>query len=562
VSSSITLAHDQKLHNAELDRFLAKLLFVEGAAFNDCRSQHESTCHEGTREDILRDVTNWADGDSTETIFWLSGMAGTGKSTIARTIAQSLRNNSQLAASFFFSRGQGDLGHAGKFFSTLAYQMAIAFPKIGEHISKAIRDQPDITHKAMFEQYDKLIIGPIRESRANSLQYPRCIIVVDALDECSYQQDIELILRLFASTSDMNQLKLRIFLTSRPDNPIPLGFREMSSIVHRDLTLHHVPRSIVEEDILKFMKHKFDRIRVKRNQDCDWPGEQTIIDLVKHADGLFIFAATACRYVDGPQGTSPAKRLCQLLERSVGSSVAPVQRRLGCLTQTLDEMYTTILQNSIIGDYDEEEKAEAAERFRQVVGSIVVLDDVLTVKDLGVFLMGSDEANSTRIVRETLDSLHSVLDAEDPNVPVRLLHPSFRDFLFDAQRCIDRHFWIDKRLVHHDLAGCCLRDMSKHLRKNICQLSTPGPLSTDHRHHITRYIPPHLQYACQHWVSHVREGKFSIQDDGEVHRFLQEHFLHWLEALSILGRTAESLAMIMALEALPTVSMRTRRMRG
>jgi hypothetical protein len=202
-----------ELHNAELDRFLA-MLFVAGAAFNDCRSQHESTCHEGTREDILRDVMNWADGDSTETIFWLSGMTGTSKSTIARTIAQSLRNNSQLAASFF-SRGQGDLGHAGKFFSTLAYQMSIAFPEIREHVSKAIRDQPDITHKDMFEQYDKLI-GPIRESRANSLQYPRCIIVVDALDDCSNQQDIELILRLFASTSDMNQLKLRVFLTTIP----------------------------------------------------------------------------------------------------------------------------------------------------------------------------------------------------------------------------------------------------------------------------------------------------------------------------------------------------------
>jgi hypothetical protein len=67
-------------------------------------------------------------------------MAGTGKSTIARTVARKLADQNRLGASFFFSRGQGYLSHAKKFFTTITLQLAYAFPALKPYICKAISE--------------------------------------------------------------------------------------------------------------------------------------------------------------------------------------------------------------------------------------------------------------------------------------------------------------------------------------------------------------------------------------------------------------------------------------
>jgi hypothetical protein len=46
-----------------------------------------------------------------------------------------------------------------------------------------------------------------------------------------------------------------------------------------------------------------------------------------------------------------------------------------------------------------------------------------------------------------------------------------------------------------------------------------------------------------------------LSDDGIVHRFLQEHLLHWLEGLSLLQKTSESILMAQQLVSVIPVSM-------
>jgi MoxR-like ATPase len=79
-------------------------------------------------------------------IFWLNGLAGTGKSTIARTVARRYFDQKRLGASFFFSRGGGDVGHAQKFFTSLATQLARNVPQIQRFISDTITEQNDIAN--------------------------------------------------------------------------------------------------------------------------------------------------------------------------------------------------------------------------------------------------------------------------------------------------------------------------------------------------------------------------------------------------------------------------------
>jgi hypothetical protein len=111
------------VENSTLDHLLSMLPVASEAAFNSLHNQHEPTCLLNTRAELLKDITAWVDGPDERSIFWLNGIAGTGKSTVARTIARTYYNRGDLRASFFFSRGGGDLSNANKLVTTLARQL-------------------------------------------------------------------------------------------------------------------------------------------------------------------------------------------------------------------------------------------------------------------------------------------------------------------------------------------------------------------------------------------------------------------------------------------------------
>ena len=172
-------------------------------------------------------------------IFWLNGMAGMGKSTIASTVAQKFSQAGQLGGSFFFSRGTGDLGHAEKFVATVAFQLAHSIPLLREHICNAIRLNEDIIRQGgLRNQWKELIIGPL--SQLTPHQNFRLMLVVDALDECEDERDIKGILQLFAEAKDLTTVDFKVFVTSRPETPIRIGFRDMPEIIHQDRALHNI----------------------------------------------------------------------------------------------------------------------------------------------------------------------------------------------------------------------------------------------------------------------------------------------------------------------------------
>ena len=115
-------------------KLLAKLPVAEGATFDSRHQRHESKCLPETREQLLDEIDTWCKTSGGACIYWLSGMAGTGKSTIARTIAHRLAEEGILGARFFFSKGQGDVGNATKFFTTIAALLVENIPSLKPHV--------------------------------------------------------------------------------------------------------------------------------------------------------------------------------------------------------------------------------------------------------------------------------------------------------------------------------------------------------------------------------------------------------------------------------------------
>lgn len=531
----VRLEHNQAL--AEQDRQLDRLPYADGAAFDSRQRECEPPCIPDTRVDLLRQLQEWAISQG-KSIFWLNGMAGTGKSTVARTIAQELSNLKRLGASFFFSRGAGDLGRAAKFVTTVAYQLS-HIPFIRPHICEAIAQDSSIIRQGLRNQWKKLILEPFEKlSNSRGLNFT---LIVDALDECEDEENIKLLLQLFVETKDLTDVKLKILITSRPEMPIRTGFQDMTDIVYQDLVIHDIPRSIVEKDISVYLEHELRKIRRTHKISSSWPGEKEFQLLVHKSECLFIYIATVCRFI-GDQYWPPQERLPLILQGNDTSGGSQ-----------LDYMYSEVLKQSIFQSRSDQERAELSERFKLIIGSIVMLLDVLSATALANLLSVSIEQ-----VNVTLHPLHSVLNIpKNQDLPIRLLHTSFRDFLLDGQRCQDVYANLDENEIHENLINSCLRLMSTTLKRDICHLKIPGARAKDLQNDtIDSHLSKEVQYACRYWLDHLdrlnhdRRIRCGLHDGGQIHDFLKIHLLHWLEALSLMRKVTEGVIMILKLDSM------------
>ncbi|KAI0469031.1 vegetative incompatibility protein HET-E-1 [Xylaria cf. heliscus] len=520
---------------------LAKLPVANGASFDSHAEEHNPVCLPNTRTDLLREITEWAENHDAKAVYWLNGMAGTGKSTISRTLAHTFAKRGSLGASFFFKRGESDRGSITKFFSTIASQLIVRVPKAAIHVQNTIDADPNITGKAMGEQFQKLILDPLSGISGDDYQNHSYVIIIDALDECEQEEDIKLLIKLLSDSKMLRSPWLRIFLTSRPELPIRLGF-EVIDGEYQDLVLHEIAEPVIEHDIAVFFKNELADIKLhynnsvpeKRRLPPSWPGQANIDILVTMAVPLFIFAATTCRFIAQRKMGNPDAQLKEVL-----------QYRTKSQESQLDATYLPVLYYMVTG-LTRRKKAEVLGRFHQIIGVVITLANPLSISALAKVLDLPEN-----IISDHFDLLHSVLSVpSSPQEPVRLLHLSFRDFLLDPEKC-DNPFWINERETHHQLATDCLRIMSEKLKADICNVGNPGTRISSIGHgKINNNLPPEVQYACRFWSYHLEQGEWRISDDDQVWTFLTAHFLHWLEALSWIGRMSEALHAIKTLQSL------------
>lgn len=196
---------------------------------------------------------------------------------------------------------------------------------------------------------------------------------------------------------------LRIFLSSRPEILVRHGFYQMPETEHRDFVLHNISPSIVDHDISIFLEHNLSLIKQECFLDTGWPGEQIIRSLVQNASGLFIWAATTYRFVrEGKRFAQ--KRLNTILKSSNTSASAPENH--------LDEIYVTVLKQSISPDFTDEEKENSYCILRHIIGCLMILFSTLSANSLCKLLHVTRQD-----IDQTLDGLHALEYPRGPSHP-------------------------------------------------------------------------------------------------------------------------------------------------
>ena len=465
----------------------------------------------------------------------MNGLAGTGKTTIAQTIAERIFSDGRLGASFFCSRDFSDRSNLHFIFPTLAVQLARTYTKFRSVFVPLVQSDPGIAEQSLYNQMKELIVNPLIESDVST------VIVIDALDECKDVEPASAILSVLGQFVSKVP-KVKFLVTGRPERRIREGFRLPLLAEATDVfVLHDVEPSLIGDDIRRFLSRSFLETAGRQCGLDGWPTEEQLDLLCERAAGLFTYAVATVKFVDH-RNNDPKEQLDRLL-RSPESSALEGKATLK-ENATLDSLYASILLEAFGGDDPEDDPI-----VRSVLGAVI-----LAVNPLSPFAIATLLSLSAKSVFHRLLSIHSLLILQDVDQPVRPFHKSFPDFIVDPTRCINDRFRVSPPSQHLELLVGCLELMNQKLEKNMCNLPD-GVINSevaDLQERNERYIDPALQYACKSWHRHLVDEHTARMPKvvSTLHRFLEKKFLFWLEVLSVLGATRE------AVDALDIVAKR------
>ena len=487
-------------------------------------------CSKDTRVAVLNTITNWINDPNSPPIFWLHGLAGTGKSTIARTIGVKAEEAGYTTASFFFSRtgaaGQRDPAYV---FPTLAHQLATGHSQLHQMIGDAVIKSPDIDYAVAFKQFQTLIGTPLDAFCVESEGTGSILIVLDALDECQgiEEKRPQEILTCLCVHAYQAAGRIRILLTSRPEHYLRRELAPQPQVVEYDL---HQDDETAQGDITRFLEARLPLIPHELGILVeDWPRKEDVQTLSEKSGCLFIFAKTALRFIANDHVMDPPRQMDILLGMGEGT-VNPYS--------PLDQLYLQVLESAFS---KERVPDDIFICFRRVVGCIILSQDALPVSVI------ANIANySVKEVMAMLLRLRSVIlcssppgtiNQQDSELLPHPYHPSFPNYLVDSKRCSNSDFTIIKPEMHRFIVLRCFELMKGVLHRNILDLYDTYILNQDIpdlEAKVQSHITPEAAYACRFWLDHLLESEIDHSILMALDEFLSVQFLWWCEALSLL----------------------------
>ncbi|KAJ7849224.1 hypothetical protein B0H14DRAFT_3452596 [Mycena olivaceomarginata] len=408
---NITHMHGDVKNSAPTQNFIKEKLANHLATKHEYTDQSKSLCAANTRTEIQADIKQWLSPQPSNCahIFWIMGIAGSGKSTLSATIVNNLRQEgTPVAAQFFISRNIPETIDPSKIIPTLAKQLAESSLAAAHIIHGTLRKGFPPSQK---EQVQTLLLAPIQElSKSSSM----VIIVIDALDELQNAAESAMEILSPIATRDIPG-NVRFIITSRPEHWADISrSKTLKLAVFKQHTL--MTKSSVHE------VHNFIVTRMKTITPAnweDWPTADQVSQLSRAADGLFHYAATALQWITvqiRKDGKSCRSRIWgQFTQKGIGQ---------------LEDLYKLILTSFEDIEGPEPPDQQRLSSFRQIIGTILVLQRPLTMQQIIVLL--ADIWEEEFDVAHFLRQFHSVLipgttaSFEDATPQ---MHKSFRDYI-------------------------------------------------------------------------------------------------------------------------------------
>lgn len=481
-------------------------------------------CLPHTRTTVLGQLHNFTtdDSEAAADVFLLTGLAGTGKTTVAQSLCIDFDRKTP-GASFFATRTSAERRDPKNIIQTIVYQLAVQNVTNRTAISEALRNDRDITTRPLTEQVQDLFTNPLLTLEGST---SRILIVIDALDECNIIDGVEggQLIPLIVSGIRKMRGRVRLVITSREERTIMEMFERLG--LQSSIRLQKIEDAIVRADIVLYYNHYFRQIaRRERFPDGSWPAKPDFDQLVQLTGKLFVFAAVVIRLVGHPR-YDPIERLKAILGVSNNDDS-------GLTFGSLDELYLDILKKAV-QDSDGVIDDTLVTRVRKVIGALVLLQSPLTPATLSE-LLGEKLSSITGDI-EHLSAVLTIPD--DTSQPPTIFHPSLADFVLS--RCKDLRFKINAQVFHASATQRCLFTMNRYLKRDICDIRDPSLMNEDVEdldERRERFLPLELQYACEFWVVHLANaGDGDVSLSKALSEFCIHHLLHWIEALSVLGK--------------------------
>jgi hypothetical protein len=412
---------------------------AEDAAHNSAERHDAPKCHEDTRKAVQEEIHGWithGDEDAEPTkILYLTGPAGTGKTAIAGSIADTCDEQGLLAGSFFFASFLASETRRLKRYlvATLVYHLIS--PLDDDHplrraVLLAVQRDRSIFRKRLKDQLRLLLMKPLKDTRSqfDTSVLPK-VFIIDGLDEVEAEssresdrdphdvrteneRDQEEILSALLYATSESTFPFRILIASRPERVIQTFFSNNAADVTREIFLDN--KYDPGSDIALFLRASFAKIRRRYKLPALWPLEKDLEKLVYNASGQFIYAATIIRFLQGGKHPNPQALLNDILHQSFRCG------EVGALA-SLDALYARILKSS----------PDWALAFRW----IHAIDRLEFIPVVFVNQLLQDYEGQAEYLLENLTSLVWIPPAEDQSSPYHFHHKSFCDFIKDESRC-------------------------------------------------------------------------------------------------------------------------------
>jgi len=458
-----------------------------------------------TRESILNQVIAWVtdgpgqNGVNRSTPYWIYGLPGIGKTSLAHSICENLDERKQFAGAFFCRRDDTNLSEPRNILPTLICQLAESSPLFRSIVTGHLQKNRHITPQSM---QDTLFLDFIRSIPCHSNQVP-LVVVIDALDECGSTQSRADILKVLIDAAALAPW-LKIIITSRPEVDI---IRSLGTATKYDLGTDQEATA----DLRAFAQHQLNVIASTWSLPIPWPADSLFNRVILRANGLFIFVKTLALALE--KCKDPEECLKDALEDSASAG-----------SESLYKLYSSIVKahSEIAG-------------FWRMIAVITTAQYRPLCKEPIAELAGV----KPNFVEKLVNDLSSLLYRDErANGAIRVRHLSISEF-FASNRC---NYQAELRTAHMQQGIACLQTMVKQLRFNICKLEDSRLANADLKDlplRIEQYISDPLQYSSLYWSTHLCSTPDKIQHDiilGSLKKFFEGIYpLFWIEVLSLMG---------------------------